>query len=210
MFSEIIKQLPSYFESQNNPVVYLLLFFSAVLENLIPPIPGDVVTAFGAFMVGTGKLHFIGVYIATTLGATTGFTLLFLFGKFLGKEFMLNSKFTFFKYDDILKAEQWVQKYGSWLVLLNRFLPGIRSVISLTAGFSNLSTHTVLLFSLLSASVWNLIIIYLGYSLGNNWFIVQNKISHILSQYSKVLLFAGGIVLLVYIAIKFKKYVAKN
>ncbi len=210
MFDDLIQQLPSLLDTQSNPLLYLLLCVSAILENLIPPVPGDVVTAFGAFMVGTGKLDFIGVYISTTIGSVIGFTLLFLVGKFLGKEFIIKKNFTFFKKEAILQAEQWIQRYGVWLVLANRFLPGIRSVISLSAGFSNLSTYKVLLFSFISSSLWNCILINLGYSLGNSWLTVQDKVSHILSQYSKAIGLLIVCFVVVYFFIKLKKYVAKK
>lgn len=210
MLDNLIQQLPVLLDSKSNALLYLLLCISAILENLIPPVPGDVVTAFGAFMVGTGKLHFFWVYLSTTLGSVIGFTLLFLVGKFFGKELLIKKNFTFFKKEAILKAEQWVQMYGIWLVLANRFLPGIRSVISLTAGFSNLSTYKVLLFSFISSSIWNLILIYLGYSLGNNWLTVQGKVSHLLSQYSKVIVLLLLCLVIIYFFIKLKKYVAKK
>lgn len=210
MFDDIMNQLPSFFEAQYSVMIYLFLFLFAVLENLIPPIPGDVVTALGAFMVGTNKLHFTGVFIATTIGSSIGFTLLFLCGKFLGKELIVKKNFTFFRYNDILKAEQWIQKYGLWLVLANRFLPGIRSVISLSAGFARLSTYKVVVLSFISSSLWNTILIYLGYSLGTNWLIVQDTLKHILSQYSKYFLIFSLIVLLIYILIKIIGYIVRK
>lgn len=209
MLDDLIQQLPMLMDSKSNPLLYLLLCISAIMENMIPPVPGDVVTAFGAFMVGTGKLHFFWVYISTTIGSVIGFTFLFLVGKFFGKELLIKKNFTFFKKEAILKAEQWVQTYGIWLVLANRFLPGIRSVISLSVGFSNLSLHTVLLFSFISSSIWNLILIYLGYSLGNNWLAVQSKVSHFLSQYSKAIGLLLLCIIVIYFFIKLKKYVAK-
>ncbi|MCX8123315.1 MAG: DedA family protein [Spirochaetes bacterium] len=210
MFDDLIQQLPSLIESRSNPLLYLLLCISAILENLIPPVPGDVVTAFGAFLVGTGKLDFFWVYISTTIGSVMGFVMLFLVGKFFGKELIIKKNFSFFNKEAILKAEKWVQTYGIWLVLANRFLPGIRSVISLTTGFSNLSTYKVVMFSFISSSLWNCILIYLGYSLGNNWIIVQGKVSTMLSQYSTIigLIFLG--IAMVYFFIKLKKYVAKK
>lgn len=210
MFDDIIQQLPLLLDSTNNPLLYLLLCISAVMENLIPPVPGDVVTAFGAFMVGTGKLQFFWVYLSTTIGSVIGFTLLFLVGKLFGKELLIKKNFSFFKKEAILKSEQWVQRYGIWLVLANRFLPGIRSVISLTAGFSNLSTYKVLLFSFISSSIWNLILIYLGYSLGNNWRTVQSRLSQILSQYSRIIVLIVVCSVVIYFFIKLKKYVAKK
>jgi membrane protein DedA with SNARE-associated domain len=58
-------------------LVYFLLALSAYVENLVPPIPGDTITAFGAFLVGTGRLDFFGVFLSTTLGSLLGFLTLF-------------------------------------------------------------------------------------------------------------------------------------
>ena len=56
-----------------NPLwAYLLLAASAFLENLIPPVPGDVVVIFSAYLVGRGVLEWIPVYACTCLGGTPG------------------------------------------------------------------------------------------------------------------------------------------
>ena len=67
---EIIMQWNIYY-------LYLFLFASSIIENLFPPIPGDTITAFGAFLAGIGKLDFLMVIIITTIGSTIGFMLLF-------------------------------------------------------------------------------------------------------------------------------------
>jgi membrane protein DedA with SNARE-associated domain len=165
-------------------VLYLVLFGSAVIENLFPPIPGDTITAFGAFLVGTGRLDYFLVYLSTTLGSVIGFTLLFLVGKFLGWEFFIRGNFPFFSSGKILAAEKWFQKYGYTVVLANRFLPGIRSAISIFAGISYLSTLKVFIYALISSSLWNLIWIHMGYTLGNNWEVVKTKMQYIIRNYN--------------------------
>ena len=70
-FIESLNILPDF-------LIYLALGISAFVENICPPIPGDTITVFGAFLVGTKRLHFFGVYLSSTLGSLFGF--LFLFG----------------------------------------------------------------------------------------------------------------------------------
>lgn len=164
--------------------LYLFLFGSSVLENLFPPIPGDTITVFGAFLVGIGKLDFLIVYAVTTLGSSVGFILLFYAGAFLEMEFFLNTRFKIFSSRKIIAAEKWFSRYGYYVVLLNRFLPGVRSVISIAAGISGLNGMKVFLLSLVSAMGWNFLWIYTGYTLGNNWQIVQEKISIIIRNYN--------------------------
>ena len=164
--------------------LYPALFVSAVLENLIPPIPGDTVTLFGAYLVGIGQLHFSGVFAATALGNFTGFMLLFFLGRFLEKEFFLNRNFRYFPKEGLLKAEQWFQQFGYMIILFNRFLSGARSVISIFSGISELKTGKVALYCMISCLVWNGMLVYAGYKAGKNW----EAITVFLKQYNKIVL----------------------
>ena len=164
--------------------LYPALFVSAVLENLIPPIPGDTVTLFGAYLVGIGQLHFSGVFAATALGNFTGFMLLFFLGRFLEKEFFLNRNFRYFPKESLLKAEQWFQQFGYMIILFNRFLSGARSVISIFSGISKLKTGKVALYCMISCLVWNGMLVYAGYKAGKNW----EAITVFLKQYNKIVL----------------------
>ncbi len=169
---------------QNELVLYLLLFFSAVLENLFPPVPGDTITVLGAFFVGKGILSFPVVYAVTTVGSTLGFMILFYVGYFLEREFFMKRDFRIFSAKSIISSEKWFEKYGYYVVLGNRFIPGIRSVVSIAAGITILRPQRVFLFALTSAAVWNFIWIYAGYSLGNNWEQVREKFTVIIGSYN--------------------------
>ena len=179
LLNNFISHLP-----QNELALYLLLFASAVLENLFPPVPGDTITVLGAFFVGKGILSFPIVYAVTTLGSTCGFMLLFYIGYFLEREFFLKMDFSLFSAKSIISAERWFEKYGYYVVLVNRFIPGIRSVVSIAAGITVLRPRRVFLFALASAAVWNFIWIYAGYSLGNNWEQVREKFTVIIGSYN--------------------------
>jgi membrane protein DedA with SNARE-associated domain len=192
LFIEHVNGLPDY-------LIYFFLGLSAFLENLIPPMPGDMATAFGAFMVGTGRLGFSGVYTTTTLGSLLGFMSLFWIGERLGRRFFIVRDYRFFKKEDIRKAEQWFRKYGYLIVSLNRFLPGIRSVISITSGISGLRTSLVALLALISCALWNLVWIALGYSLGNNWKVVESEISSIFARYNLIIFSIFILLLLIFI-----------
>ncbi len=200
MENYIFDQLNSLL-TYSDTLFYALLFVSAVIENLFPPIPGDTITAFGAFLVGTGRLNYFLVYASTTLGSFVGFMLLFLLGRFLGKEFFMNRNYRFFSSTSILSAELWFQKYGYLVVVGNRFLPGIRSVISIVSGISMLSIPRVLALSAASAAVWNFMWIHAGFMLGSNWDVVKSKMQMLLKTYNiaiSIVIVAGLAVYLVY------------
>ena len=186
-------------------LIYFFLGLSAFVENVFPPIPGDTITAFGAFLVGTKRLHFFGVYFSTTLGSLAGFMFLFWVGSLLGRRFFVARDYWFFKAEDILRAEEWFRKYGYFLVLLNRFFPGIRSVISIAGGISELRAFKVAGLALISSCVWNLVWIAFGFMLGNNWETARDKMSYFLARYNTAILILFGLLIIFYFVKKARK-----
>jgi membrane protein DedA with SNARE-associated domain len=174
-----------------NTLLYVMLSASAFVENVFPPIPGDTITAFGAFLVGSGRLSFFGVFISTTLGSLAGFMFLFWIGNLLGRRFFIERDLWFFKAEDIVRAEKWFKKYGYLLVLLNRFFPGIRSVISIAGGISRLSTLKVGLLALVSSAIWNLGWISIGFALGTKWDLVRERMGYLLGRYQMAIVILG-------------------
>jgi membrane protein DedA with SNARE-associated domain len=176
-FFDLLETLPDL-------LLYLALGLSAFVENVFPPIPGDTITAFGAFLVGTGRLAFLGVYLSTVLGSVLGFLCLFWLGRVFGRRFFIERDSRFYKARDIIRAEEWFFRHGYLLILLNRYLPGIRSVISIVGGISGLHALKVLWLAMISAGTWNLIWIWAGFMLGSNWEIVSRRMTYVLGRYN--------------------------
>ena len=197
-FLDSLNSLPDF-------LIYFFLGLSAFVENVFPPIPGDTITAFGAFLVGIKRLHFFGVYFSTTLGSLAGFMFLFWVGNLLGRRFFIERDYWFFKAEDIIRAEKWFRKYGYFLILLNRFFPGIRSVISIAGGISKLRASKVAWLALISSCVWNLIWISFGYMLGNNWETAKDKLSCFLVRYNTAILVLLGLVVVFFVVKKAMK-----
>lgn len=188
----------------SDALLYLLIFISAFIENVFPPVPGDTITAFGAFLVGTGRLDYALVYLSTTLGSVLGFVCLVLVGRCLGREFFIGRDYRYLPARRIMKAEFWFRRYGYLVVLANRFLPGVRSVISLASGIARLSLWKVSLCAIASASAWNLIWIHTGYLLGDNWELVKDRMGTILRNYNTVVIALMATALAVYIFIRLR------
>ena len=202
-----IEKLLNELRSLPDFLIYFFLGLSAFVENLVPPIPGDTITAFGAFLVGVGKLSFVGVYISTTIGSLLGFLCLFWVGGFLGRRFFIERDFRFLRAKDIIKAEEWFGRYGYFLILCNRFMPGIRSAVALAAGMSRFRTLPVMLLSLLSCAAWNLIWIFMGHTLGTHWETVEEKMGDFLVRYNVAMIIVIALVVLFFL---FKKRFRKK
>ncbi len=192
--------------ARNNPdMAYILLFLSAIVENLFPPIPGDTVTLIGAYFVGRGHLSFAGVLVSTTLGSVVGFMILFWIAYKLEKSFFESGRIKWVKQSQLDRVESLFHKFGYWIIAANRFLSGIRSVISISAGMAKLNFITVTALATLSALIWNGVIIYAGAFIGKSWQEIQGYINLYNKFIFSVLVTAGIVALIYYFLFKRKK-----
>jgi len=150
-------------------MIYGALLLSAYFENIIPPIPGDSIVIFGAYLVGIGTIDFIPTLIMTTVGSLGGFLTFYAIGRYGGREFFDKRKFIWFDSNRMSKIDKWFGKWGIWVILANRFLAGTRSVVSIFAGFSKIGWFKVTILAFISSLVWNTILITAGYYAGSNW-----------------------------------------
>jgi membrane protein DedA with SNARE-associated domain len=155
---------------QLHPVpAYGLLLLSAFVENVVPPVPGDAVVLLSAYLVGRGALDGAAVYAATCIGGTSGFMAMYWLGHTQGRRLIEGRGRRLFPPSAMARAEAWLARYGAWLVLANRFLSGVRSVIALSAGLGRMRWRPVLLFGAASMALWNGALLLAGIELGRNW-----------------------------------------
>ncbi len=172
-----------FFISSLDPTwIYIFLFFFAFLENVFPPSPSDIILVVGASLIATTSIEFIPILVITSLGSALGFMLMYFIGYFLSERVLRTGKIKFISQDALQKTDRWFAKYGYWVIFVNRFLPGIRSVISFFSGVHELNILKTFLLALISGFLWNIIIIYLGMTLGNN----IELIDYYLKTYSNV------------------------
>lgn len=150
-------------------VIYVALFGAALLENVLPPTPGDAVVVFGGYLTGVGRLSVPFTFVGVTLGSWGGFMLYYALGRWLGHTGVQRWLARWTTPEALARGEHWVRRYGHWVVLANRMLPGARSVISLGAGFAGLPAPLVGVMALLSAALWNVLLVGGGYLIGEHW-----------------------------------------
>ena len=176
--------------------VYLVITAIAYLENILPPIPGDVLVAFSGYLAAEGLIGIFPIWILTVAASVVGFMNMFWIGQKLENQIYTNRHdhilLKFFNYRYIKIAKLWMTKYGQWVVLGNRFLAGTRSVISLTAGISHLNTRQTIVSSFISSVLWNALLIGSGWLVKENWAIIGDY----LSAYGKVILIGIAILIL--------------
>ena len=151
---------------------YLTLLVVAYGENVMPPIPGDMVVVFAGYMAGIGQLHLGIVILLSTIGGALGFMSMYAVGHKLGRAVLNPDRLTWMPQQGFDRAQQWIQEYGYGVIAANRFLSGARSVISLTAGMFRMDVGRTAWWCTVSALLWTGLISYAGYAVGENWDLV--------------------------------------
>ncbi len=164
-FNDLIAQLSEL----KDTYIYLTILVVSYLENIFPPIPGDLLIIFAGYLVGTGVIGFPEALFFSTLGSFLGFIHLYGIGRWLGDSIMSEKKLTFLPKERIRDVNRQFLRFGYWLIIFNRFLAGTRAVISLFAGIGNLYLWKTSLAAILSALAWNALLLFLGKLLGNSW-----------------------------------------
>lgn len=99
-------------------------------------------------------------------------------GYFGGRTFVKKyGKYFFMKEEDLQKSDSWFNKYGLFAALIGRNFPIIRTLISLPIGIMKLPFLKFLIYTTIGSIPWTLAFVYFGYSLGNNWVVINTYIS---------------------------------
>ena len=152
-----------------------LLMFA---ENLFPPIPSELIMPLAGFTVAQGKMNFVLAVVAGLLGTMLGALPWYYAGKLLGEERLKSLADKYGKWitvssRDIDKADNWFDRHGSKAVFLGRLVPGIRTIISLPAGLSEMHLVPFLIYSTIGSALWIFGLTYAGYLLGDNYDLVD-------------------------------------
>ena len=153
--------------------VGLLIF----LENVLPPIPSEVILPFAGFASQQGDLNAVAAWVAASVGSLAGALLLYGIGAVVGEERLreLSRKrwFVFFGEKDFDRGERFFDRYGNQVVFFARFVPLVRSVVSVPAGLDRMPLPRFVLLTLAGSAIWNAVFIGAGWVLGENWEVVE-------------------------------------
>ncbi len=173
---------------------YLFIFLSGLVENLFPPYPGDTVTFIGGYLAGTGLLTFSLVFLSASVGCLAGAMLLYVLGKNKGRGVFLRNKGRVFNKTQLERVENWFKRYGEKVLILSRFLTGVRSLVALTAGVGNVKVQKMTGYTLISVLLWNSIILFSAFKVQKNW----REILGIIQVYNKVVLTVVILIIIVW------------
>jgi len=137
------------------------------LENVIPPIPSELIMGLGGILVARGAMEFWPLLVVGTLGTTAGNYVWFWIGHSFGYNRLHPlidrwGRWLTLEWEDIERASSFFRRYGHWVVFALRFSPFLRTMISLPAGLMRMPVGKFLIFTFAGSAIWNAILILGG------------------------------------------------
>jgi len=159
--------------------VFAWLFAGSLLEYVFPPFPGDTVTLAGAVLAAAGRLSLPLTFLVVLGASLAGSALDHAFGAWLARRMARadspSSRWRRLE-PSLARARAAFQRHGDLALLLNRFLPGVRALLFVAAGFSGMPLGRVLVLGGLSAALWNSLILTGGLLLGSHLDLLEDLV----------------------------------
>ena len=187
LFLNIITSIPEIIldSVKDNPnIAYFVICFAMFLENVIPPIPSEVIMPLGGFLVFQGNLNFYVLVIFGLIGTVLGSLPWYYLGRFLNEKKLASfveskGKFLGINVKDLNKSKLWFDKYGVSLVFWGRLIPGIRTLISVPAGIELMPLKKFLVWTSLGSLIWVVLLSLAGYVFGENYRLIETYLDNL-------------------------------
>lgn len=170
----MVEQLAGYFTYIIEKLGYLGAGFLMTLESMVAPVPSELVMPFVGFLVVEGKFSATASIISTSIGSIVGSLISYYLGYYGGRPLVLKvGRYFLLNHEHLEWTERWFARHGSWTILVSRFIPVVRHLISIPAGLGRMRLLPFCVYTLIGATIWNSFLLYCGYRLRQNWTLVQ-------------------------------------
>ncbi|MEA5423894.1 DedA family protein [Synechococcus sp. CCY9202] len=151
-------------------VIGMLMFF----ENVVPPIPSELIMPLAGFLVAQGKLALLPVVVAGLSGTLLGAWLWYGVGRLISEERLArllarHGRWIGLHPNDLARSRRWFQRHGHAVVFWGRILPGVRTLVSVPAGLELIPQLPFLLWSGAGSLIWILFLSLAGMTLGEHY-----------------------------------------
>ena len=194
--------LPSFLQPVAGPIDhygYWAIALLLLLENIgVPVVPGEFALIAGAIFAGTGRagLNVAVVGVIAVICCFAGAEIGYAIGRFGGRALVLRyGRYVFVREHHLDRAEAAVVKYGGVLVVIARFIVGLREFNGIIAGVTGMPARRFLFYNGLGAVVWVAVWVSAGYLAGDH----INAIYRDATRYSAYVLAAVVVLLVAYV-----------
>jgi membrane protein DedA with SNARE-associated domain len=205
MITEALSFVINWLLNAISQLGYLGIFIGMTIESSFFPFPSEIILTPAGALAAQGQMSFLLILLFGILGSLTGALINYFLALFLGRttiEFLVKKygSFLFLKQASLKKSDMYFKEKGEVTTFVGRLIPVVRQLISLPAGFSRMNLAKFSFYTCLGAGLWSLILISLGYFLGNNSELLKQNLSII-----TLALAILGIIFLVYYIYKKRK-----
>ena len=182
-----LTSIPDYISlavEKNTTIAYLTICLAMFLENIIPPIPSEIIMPLGGFFVYQQKLNFYILVFWGLLGTILGSLPWYYLGRLVNEKRLTiflekKGKYLGISPNDLIKSKRWFERYGVPLVFWGRLVPGIRTLISVPAGIELMPLRKFLIWTTFGSFIWVALLTYAGYLFGENYPIIETYLDQI-------------------------------
>lgn len=151
-------------------VVYLLVGAFALIENLFPPVPADVIALFGGFLAGRGPADPWVVFLVVWISNVAGAMFVYWVGRTYGARFFATHWGGYIlRPHQIERLDAFYLRRGTVVIFVSRFLPMFRAVVPAFAGMSGIGWLRAMIPIAVASGLWYGLVVYLGATAGRNW-----------------------------------------
>ncbi|KLU55996.1 DedA family protein [Paenibacillus sp. VT-400] len=187
--TEWITQFILFFKDLSYAGLVIALSFEFVPAELVLPMAG--------YWVYLGDMKLWLAILAGTVGGTFGPLTLYALGRYGGRPMVEKyGKYFLIRPHHLDASDKFFEKYGSGVAFYGRFVPGIRTVISIPCGMAKMNVFKFSIFTFLAMLPITSLYIYLGFKLGSQWEHVDEIVKPYIVPAAVVFLGAFGLYVL--------------
>ncbi len=198
--SQATQQLPGVLHSLEptlNQYGYLAVGGFVLVEDFGVPVPGETILILGAVYAGAGRLSIGLVALLGFVGALLGDNIGFAIGHFGGRRLVERyGRYVFLTPERVDKTTRFFDRHGGKIIIVARFIEGLRQANGIIAGTSGMHWLRFLIFNAIGAALWVLVWTSVGYLSGSHIDTIYNAAT----RYDTYLAVAVGVLLLAYVA----------
>ncbi len=178
MLEHFASQLVEWIFHLGYPGIFLLM----AIESSFIPFPSEIVLIPAGYLAYQGEMNIFLILISAILGSLVGAFVNYFIALYLGRRFILRfGKYFFISEETLAKLDAFFQNHGHISTFTGRLIPGIRQLISIPAGIAKMNKVEFTLYTALGAGIWSLVLILLGYFIGQEQELLQKYLKEITS-----------------------------
>jgi membrane protein DedA with SNARE-associated domain len=159
---------------------YLGIFIMMAIESSFIPFPSEIVLVPAGYLAAQGEMSMAAIMAAALAGSLVGAFVNYYLAKTLGRRFLLRyGRYFFIKGETLLKMEAYFKAHGHISTFTGRLIPGVRQLISIPAGLAKMNLGEFALFTFFGAGIWALILVLVGYFIGENQELIKEYLREI-------------------------------